>query len=324
MTGDRADLASEQPGRIAGWNAADMNEREDWRILLSENAKLEADLATLELWRTRTPEPISALQHGLLDTPVLQAIGQRVARQVHGDPGFAWLSAGPSMSQELFELFYLAIGLHIGESINTYGRLYTIRDYGQSYKENAIPVSQTHDSTGPHTDSSNKKVWPAAVGLACVRPSKRGGTSRLVSVPRVSALLRSTHPEAFALLHRAFMRDVVTPDSDRSLDAVRANVFPVLLGKDGETMRYMRYWIEKGHERVGVPLDKAQRDAFDALDALLEDPSLNLRFKMQAGDLLFLNNRSIAHDRDAYEDDATNPRHLIRLWLTDRQQDSAS
>ena len=322
MRGEGSAPASDLSQRPAGWNAAEMNARDDWRLSLRGVAGLEDDLETLERWRARASDPVAELRRGLLDTPAICALAEQASQRIRGEPGLAWLRDAPPMSAELLELFYLTVGLEFGETVDTYGRLYTVKDHGGSYKQAAIPVSQTRESTGIHTDSSNIAVWPSVVGLACVRPSPTGGGSRLVSVARASALLRETAPDAFAQLQGKFVRDVVTPGSDRSVEAVRANSFPVLFGENGEQMRYMRYWIEKGHERAGMPLSDAQREAFDALDELLADPSLNLRFELRAGDLLFLDNRAIAHDRDAYVDDPEQPRHLLRLWLEDRPHDA--
>lgn len=40
-----------------------------------------------------------------------------------------------------------------------------------------------------------------------------------------------------------------------------------------------------------------------------------LRLSLKTGDLLFLNNWSLIHRRDAYVDDDKSSRHLVRLWL---------
>lgn len=80
-------------------------------------------------------------------------------------------------------------------------------------------------------------------------------------------------------------------------------------------MRYMRYWIEKGHERSGIALTRDQIRALDALDEVLESPAHTLRFKMNKGDMLFIDNTRVAHDRDAYVDDGNTARRLLRLWI---------
>jgi alpha-ketoglutarate-dependent taurine dioxygenase len=77
----------------------------------------------------------------------------------------------------------------------------------------------------------------------------------------------------------------------------------------------MRYWIEKGHERIGKPLESMDTDAFNALDEALSNPKFRHDFAMTPGDILFIDNHKVAHDREAYEDDPTAPRLMARLWL---------
>jgi alpha-ketoglutarate-dependent taurine dioxygenase len=77
----------------------------------------------------------------------------------------------------------------------------------------------------------------------------------------------------------------------------------------------MRYWIETGHQRIGQLLEPLDLAAFDALDAALNDPQLRHDFAMAPGDLLFIDNHKVAHDREAYQDDPSAPRLMVRLWL---------
>ena len=303
------------PHGAPGWTGGELEQRSDWRVDFRDFPDLPADLARLDAWRASVPEPVQALQADTLELPAVQAIGQRISPLVRESPGLALLTHAPPLAPELLALLYLAIGLELGSTVDVYGRLYEVRDRGGSYKDSAIPVSMTRESTGIHTDSSNRAVWPRIVALACVNPSTVGGASRMVSVHRVHHLLGERAPELRDRLYGDYIRDVVTPGSDRSESSVRANRFPIFARGDRVTLRYMRYWIERGHDRVSVPLTPDDLAAFDALDALLEDESLTLRFKLAKGDMVFLDNTTVAHDRDAYVDDPGAPRHLLRLWL---------
>jgi alpha-ketoglutarate-dependent taurine dioxygenase len=108
---------------------------------------------------------------------------------------------------------------------------------------------------------------------------------------------------------------VVTPGADRSPERVAENGFPVFRWNGRLVMRYMRYWIERGHERAGLPLAAADHAAFDALEDELGDPDNVLSFRMSPGDLLFIDNTLVAHDRDAYQDDEAAPHLMLRMWL---------
>ncbi len=66
-------------------------------------------------------------------------------------------------------------------------------------------------------------------------------------------------------------------------------------------------------------LTEGQKGALDALNEMANKFSFKL--DTQAGDLLFVNNLSIMHARAAYSDDhkCGKVRHVLRLWLTDRE-----
>jgi len=83
----------------------------------------------------------------------------------------------------------------------------------------------------------------------------------------------------------------------------------------------MRHWIETGHARLGKPLAEADRQAFDQLDAALNDPRFRHPLRLEPGDLLFCDNHKTAHGREAYRDDPAAPRLMLRLWLNGGMED---
>lgn len=274
------------------WRAAELAQRPQWRFDGSPEL-LNLDQAALQQWL----EPvISELRHGS-GAALIQGLG--------------------AVEENDLRQLYLAIGRCIGTVDTTYGALYDVIDTGVSYLEKAIPVSQTNASTSVHTDSSRLETHPRWVGLACVRQAPVGGGSRLVSAVAVHEQLAVHHPEALARLYQPFHRDVVTPGSEaNALALIRTNAFGVFAdADDGPTLRYMRYWIEKAYERISKPLDPHDIAAFDLLDQTLNDPQFRYDFDLGPGDLLFIDNHKLAHDRDAFVDDPQAPRLMVRLWL---------
>lgn len=64
----------------------------------------------------------------------------------------------------------------------------------------------------------------------------------------------------------------------------------------------------------GLPgLTQKQKEALDLVEAIAKESQLVL--DLQPGDLTFINNFSILHSREAYEDHDDNPRYLVRMWL---------
>lgn len=305
------------------WKAEALRKSTSWHFSL--DAGVHEDATALVAW-SRLPgvalDPIAALHQSTVSTPHIDRLATAVRHEIRRGSGVALVKAH-LLTEDAFRLVYMKMGLALGTPIETYGRLYEVKDTGVSYRETAAPVSQTRESTGMHTDSSGKDVLPAIVGLACVRSAPRGGSSRLVSAAQVHESLRRKHPWLLARLYGSFVRDVVTPGGDRSPAQVAKNRFPVFSYPGRLRLRYMRYWIERGHERVGEPLDDEARAAFDALDAELAAPENVLVFRMSSKEMLFIDNTLVAHDRDAYEDDPSSPRLMLRLWLAARELEDA-
>src|SRR5206468_3742842 len=60
-----------------------------------------------------------------------------------------------------------------------------------------------------------------------------------------------------------------------------------------------------------------QTDALNVFDALAEDSRLYQFMEFLPGDMQFVHNHTLLHDRTAFEDwpEPERKRHLLRLWL---------
>ena len=279
------------------WTAPQLAERTQWRFMATP-ALLDLDQASLQRWAA----------------PLIDELTK--------GSGAALIQGLGDVNEADLRRLYLDIGRCIGDVDTTYGELYDVVDTGVSYLDKAIPVSQTNASTSVHTDSSRLETHPRWVGLACVRQAPIGGGSRLVSAVAVHEHLAAHHADVLERLYQPFHRDVVTPGSEaNALALIQNNAFAVYsAASDGPTLRYMRYWIEKAHERINKPLEPRDLEAFDRLDQTLNDPTFRYDFDLSPGDLLFIDNHKLAHDRDAFSDDPAAPRLMVRLWLNDRLQ----
>jgi hypothetical protein len=91
--------------------------------------------------------------------------------------GRVWIRGLGTLEERTLRGLFLQFGRAIGSVDTTYGELYDVTDSGGSYRERAIPVSQTRAATAIHTDSSRLETHPRWVGLACVRQAPEGGGS---------------------------------------------------------------------------------------------------------------------------------------------------
>jgi alpha-ketoglutarate-dependent taurine dioxygenase len=193
--------------------------------------------------------------------------------------------------------------------------LYDVRDTGQSLDQGAR-FSVTSYESSFHTDNSFGTEIVDYVGLLCLQTAKSGGRSQVVNGLTVCEELRAKHRDALEILNRPFHIDRRGGVREGESATIQ---FPIIQDDNGSIVyRYLRYWIEAGHEKVGQPLTSAQVSALNVLDEVLNRPDLRVEFDLQPGDMYFINNRWILHNRTAFEDhpEPERRRHLVRLWLT--------
>ena len=192
--------------------------------------------------------------------------------------------------------------------------LYDVRDTGQDLTAGAR-FSVTSYESSFHTDNSFGDAVLDYVGLLCLKTARSGGVSQNVSGYAVAEALRNEFPGELRVLEQPFHVDRRGGFREGELPTVRR---PVIEWRGTElTIRYLRYWIEVGHEKAGEPLTAAQGRALDVLDEVLMRPELRVEFALEPGQMYFINNRWILHNRTAFVDhpEPEHKRHLVRLWL---------
>jgi Taurine catabolism dioxygenase TauD, TfdA family len=285
------------------WDASALRDPASWRLPLSPRL-----LAALDARESPSPALIEEVR------PALDMLERGCGFVVlEGLPVARW-------SVEKATAAYWLLGQLLGEPVaqNVQGMLlYDVRDTGQDVRYGAR-FSVTSAESSFHTDNSFGRELVDYVGLLCLKTARSGGLSQIVSGHAVRERLRRTAPEVLRTLAAPFhidRRGGVPPGESATIR------FPVMHG-EGNALecRYLRYWIEAGHEKAGEPLTAEQVGALDALDAVLADPSLRAEFDLRPGDVLFVNNRWIFHNRTAFDDhpEPERKRHLVRLWLRRR------
>jgi hypothetical protein len=58
-------------------------------------------------------------------------------------------------------------------------------------------------------------------------------------------------------------------------------------------------------------------EAIELFSSIAEEPDLRLDMNLEVGDMQFVHNHTVLHDRTAYEDwpEPEKKRHLLRLWI---------
>jgi alpha-ketoglutarate-dependent taurine dioxygenase len=296
------------------WTAASIDAPSSWYYPLPE-----ACVAALGKVQASGAADVTAVR---LDDATRAACAEAlrpVRAALESGRGFAIVEgpAGGRLTAENATLLYWIVGLGLGRPFaqNVQGTLlYDVRDTGQDVAKGAR-FSVTNYESSFHTDNSFGSGVLDYVGLLCLQTAKAGGRSQVVSGCAVHNELLARQPEVLAALYQPFHVDRRGGIHEGESPTVQ---FPVIRNDGRELLfRYLRYWIEAGHEKIAQPLTKAQLTALNTLDEFLQRRDLRAEFDLKPGQMYFINNRWILHNRTAFEDhpELERRRHLVRLWL---------
>lgn len=298
----------------SAWYGPEMAQRTDWIHVLDDQDIAEIETAMAPL--VTAGGEIAAVTKADFPLPRLGPKLARVTQDVIDGRGFALMRGMPverwSMRQSATA--YFGIGCHIGlaRSQNAQGHvLGHVRDLGRNAaKDPTARVYQTTERQTYHTDSCD------IVGLLCLRTAKSGGSSALVSSMTIYNEMRRRAPELAAELFMPIYTDRrgEVPQGHKPWHEI-----PVFNWYEGYLSElYTRRYIESARRHQGVPpLTREQIAALDLHDSIAEDPTVNLWMQFQPGDMQWVHNHTMLHDRTAFEDwpEPDRKRHLLRLWL---------
>lgn len=206
---------------------------------------------------------------------------------------------------DLHTLYY-GLGLHLGTPVcqNPRGDLLGLVAHVGDVADKNTRVYETNLYLPYHCDPSD------VVGLLCVRKAKSGGVSSLISVAAMYNEILAHHKEYLALYYRTwYFAHLCEPLPSLS---------PIFSMNEGKlSCRYLRQYIELGHEIRQLPLSRVELEALDIFDSLMTRDDLRLDMMLEPGDIQFANNYAVLHSRTAFVDhaDAAQRRELQRLWL---------
>jgi len=311
------------PARVEGaaaWYGPEIAARGGWIVTLSA-AELDELAAAAAPWLVRVEHDARAMNELVAADFALPTLAARLARMtdtlLHGR-GFALLRGLPveRWGNRLSAVAFYGLGVHVGlpRTQNAQGHLLGhVRDLGLSSDDPTVRIYQTHERQTFHTDSAD------VVGLLCLQTAKSGGLSALVSSVTLYNELRARRPDLACRLFAPFATDRrgEVPPGERPYFTI-----PIFNWYAGEISAiYQRQYIDSAQRYAGAPqLESADVEALDLLDALTDDPALHLTMTLERGDMQFVHNHTLLHDRTSFEDypEPARRRHLLRLWLAPR------
>ena len=296
----------------SAWRGADLSRSTDWIYQLSQAEVGAIENLVASLRRSGLARhQISRAEVNL--GALAPAVGEW-RETLKSGRGFVLIRGLPvgRMSDVDLTLAYWALGLHLGSPVpqNFDGELLTdVRDTGADPADPSTRLYKTRAEQDFHTDGAD------IIGLLCLRTSRRGGESRIVSSVTVFNQILAREPALAALLFQDFYWHYFEPQMPAPVYFTR----PICTGSgDGLNTLFIPWYIKRAQELAGVPpFTPAQAAALEIMETTANDPSLYLDMAFQPGDIQLLKNSVILHKRTAYDDwdDPERKRHLLRLWL---------
>jgi len=301
----------------SAWYGRDLAQQSDWIEQLSETEVAEVASATEKLL-ANTSVDLTSLNSDDFPLPTLGPRLLRLLDEVLNGRGFMLIRALPieRWTRREAAIAFLGIGVHLGSPRmqNAAGHLLGhVRDLGRSSQDPETRIYQTRERQTFHTDSCD------VVGLLCLQVAKSGGLSSLVSSTTMFNEMRRRRPDLLRILLDPIETDRrgEVPEGEEPYFSIPVFNWHLNL----LSAIYQRQYIESARRFPGVgPLSRVQLEALDLFDELANDPELNLRMEFHPGDMQFVHNHTLLHDRTAFEDfpEAERKRHLLRLWLAPR------
>lgn len=298
----------------AAWKGAEMAANPSrWQSTLTgaEIAELE-QAADAYLSRNHTVGAMTVEEFPLPTlAPRLKALRETL---LHG-VGFELIRGLPvdRYGIETAAAIFCGIGAHLGSarSQNAKGHvLGHVKDVGADLSNPGTRIYQTAKRQTFHTDSCD------VVGLLCLKEAMEGGDSLLVSTVALYNALCARRPYLARLMFAPIATDRrgEVPPGEKPYFEI-----PVLNWHAGRlTGLYQRTYIESAARFPEAPKRSAEQiEALDLFDELANDPQMHLRMRLQPGDMQFVYNHTLLHDRTEFRDwpEPERRRHLLRLWL---------
>jgi Taurine catabolism dioxygenase TauD, TfdA family len=314
----------------ACWMGRDLRRTADWQYRFSA-ADLDELSAALAHVRRQGLELVQITKADF----ALPRLGRTLAdirREVLEGRGFALLRGLPvEESRHDAAVLYWGLGTHFGFPVSQNGRgqlLGHVIDLGETSMAarrgslDASPEEQPFIHTAVRGYNSRARLffhvdYCDVVGLLCMHPARRGGTSQIVSSIAIHNAILAQRPDLLKVLYEPFWATRYNEVPVGAKPYYRTAIFNYVHGR--LLTKYVPQVIRVAPDSFAElpPLSAKQLEALDLFDTLANDADFQLGMDLEQGDVQLLHNHVVLHSRTAFEDyaDSTRKRHLLRLWL---------
>jgi len=316
------DVAGQPIADTRAWRSADFASERDWITALS---KPQID-ALNQLAGELPADSADWLEFDLAEAmtaPVVELLTQASAELASGK-GFALLRGlDASDAERLHRVFWL-IGNGLGRPVmqNARGEVLSIVVDKFAGAERGVDTRgyESNDELRFHCDGGD------CIGMSCVRQAPEGGTNGLVSLFAIYNEILNQYPEHLEVLKRGYAlysrKEKGDAESTKSLGKVQQRCIPVFAWQDAHMSGWLNILLaELAAEVSGQAFSAAEREALACVEGIANQPDMQLTFRQQPGDVLFISNLAVMHRREKYVDakEVAKKRLLYRMWINLRE-----
>ena len=309
-------IPADLPAPIVGasaWYGPDLVNSDEWIYHLTPTDIAEIDAAIAPL--VAREADIAKVTQADFPLPTLGPKLENLRDEVTNGRSFVLMRGLPVERFSIREsaTAYFGIGTYFGNarSQNAKGHMLGhVKDMGLSTDDPKVRIYQTTERQTYHTDSCD------IVALLCLKTAKSGGLSSIVSTMTIYNEMLKRAPDLLWELFQPIATDRRGEIPEGKLPYFELPVFNHY--ENFLSVIYARRYIESARRLDGVPpLTDRQREALDLFDDLANDHALRLDMDFKPGDMQWVQNHTLLHDRTAFVDwpEQDRRRHLLRLWL---------
>ncbi|MCJ0764495.1 TauD/TfdA family dioxygenase [Variovorax terrae] len=292
----------------------------NWRIELTDS--MVAELISVVTQLRSAPLPLLLCRARDFLLVECRTVVQQVRNKLHHGMGLAIVSGLPMnvlSKQEAVTIFWL-IGQMLSNPVATKWDGTMLYDVIDTEKEigYGVRAAETNAELFFHTDNAFGLSVPDYVGLLCIYPAARGGISRFCSMYSVHNELLKLSPKLLRRLYEPVYYDRQEEHCRGASKTLTAPVFH--FSRQQLTVRLSFKLIRRGYALAGQRLDALLVEALECLEHILRRDEMSIEYRIERGEMQFVNNHWTAHARSAFEDEV-NPkyrRHLVRSWYREQ------
>ena len=311
-------MAHQQRDRVTGpdaWIGPQIQNDKSWvhHFDAADVAEIDAALAHVRRTGARIPFPAASFP-----LPRVAAKLDRILDEIENGRGFVLVRGIPRQrySDEECELLYWGLGAHLGNPVSQNARghlLGHVRDEGRIHADPNARGYQTSQRMDFHTDMLPVDV----LGLFCLRTAKSGGASKLTSALTVHNVLREERPDLLEALYGMFHIDWRGEEPEGEKPWFTLPMFSERDGRVTARINSLPYYDSAARHGEQYRPTTIQREALETVQEIANRTELMLTMDFQEGDIQLINNHTMLHAREAFEDypEPGRERHLLRMWI---------